>query len=199
MTSGKKRLKRQRRARDASKTGRADRSRSATDKAEERARGRVCGPCQVCCEEKSIPELRKPSKTSCEHQCGKGCGIYEDRPVSCFGYRCAWLKGFGGARSRPDLFGILIDEENRPDQRPAIEDAMGGAAPEMGILVWREVREGALETHEALTVLRAIRKEVPVCTISLDGVTGRLYGPKIEDEGRPVSLDLREWEGPEGA
>lgn len=52
-----------------------------------------------------------PRYEPCEHlkKKGKGCGIYDDRPMQCSAYSCYWLEGFGANRDRPDRLGIMLD------------------------------------------------------------------------------------------
>lgn len=51
-----------------------------------------CGSCSMCCKLMGIKELNKPAGEWCQHVCkGKGCSIYEDRPLSCVEYKCLWL------------------------------------------------------------------------------------------------------------
>lgn len=54
--------------------------------------GRSCAGCTMCCKLLGIEALEKPRLTLCEHcTVGKGCGIYEERPVECADFYCAWL------------------------------------------------------------------------------------------------------------
>lgn len=76
---------------------------------------RQCGSCTLCCKLIPVEELSKPSGHRCKHQRhGKGCAIYERRPMSCREWSCMWLKGEedGGPLelSRPDHSGYVIDE-----------------------------------------------------------------------------------------
>lgn len=57
--------------------------------------GRECGTCTMCCK---LPSLHtddgyvKPLNVWCK-DCspGQGCNIYEDRPIQCKNFFCAWL------------------------------------------------------------------------------------------------------------
>jgi hypothetical protein len=63
-----------------------------------------CGDCDLCCRLLAIEELEKPAGPTCVHHHG-ACTIYEDRPGSCRGFQCAWLKSqrlTPGARQGPD-------------------------------------------------------------------------------------------------
>ena len=37
------------------------------------------------------------------------CSIYEERPPTCSGYRCAWLDGAGPIEAQPDKIHCLVD------------------------------------------------------------------------------------------
>ena len=57
----------------------------------------------MCCKLLGIEALEKPRLTLCTHcTVGKGCGIYEERPVECAEFYCAWLVNPGlGDEWRP--------------------------------------------------------------------------------------------------
>lgn len=106
--------------------------------------GRSCGSCTLCCKLFPIdwptdppvgkPALKKEAGVLCEHcAAGKGCGIYEDRPISCAGYQCLWLMGFVPEAFKPDVIGGFFDLHDRyvvlwrePGKDP-IEDVPGVA------------------------------------------------------------------------
>lgn len=72
--------------------------------------GRECGGCQVCCMVLPVPELNKPPRRSCVHQCPQGCGIYAQRPASCSKFECLWkLSGALDESLRPDKCGVMFD------------------------------------------------------------------------------------------
>ncbi|HYE92708.1 MAG TPA: hypothetical protein VEA38_16885 [Terriglobales bacterium] len=74
------------------------------------AEARTCGDCDACCLILGVKSLEKPPHQRCEHQCEKGCGIYESRPDPCRNYRCSWLDGqIGIRRDRPDRLGVIFD------------------------------------------------------------------------------------------
>ncbi len=55
----------------------------------------ACGDCTMCCKIMGVndPALKKPPNQWCTHcQIGKGCGIYESRPVDCRKFECLWLQ-----------------------------------------------------------------------------------------------------------
>lgn len=72
---------------------------------------RKCGECKACCTAIAVKELRKPFMAHCEHECQKGCNVYESRPDSCRGYECGWLIGLGPIEHRPDKIGGVIHHE----------------------------------------------------------------------------------------
>jgi hypothetical protein len=105
---------------------------------------RTCGECTACCKPFAVAEIGKNDANWCP-KCivGKGCTIYDTRPVACKLFTCAWLNGLGGESLRPDRFGVMILVENinigrrvdiiylwetvvgalkRPDIRKMIED-----------------------------------------------------------------------------
>jgi hypothetical protein len=56
------------------------------------APGRSCGGCTMCCKVLGIAELQKPVGKWCPHcDIGKGCKIYQARPLECRTFLCAWL------------------------------------------------------------------------------------------------------------
>lgn len=76
-----------------------------------------CGECGVCCTLLAIEELGKPAGPACEHLQG-GCAIYDDRPSSCRGFHCLWLKSERltpearmGPDWRPDRAGFVMYSE----------------------------------------------------------------------------------------
>lgn len=71
---------------------------------------RSCGDCMMCCKLLGISELRKHKDQWCPHARAKcGCQIYEDRPVECRNYECAWLQGAMTDADRPDKVGVVMD------------------------------------------------------------------------------------------
>jgi hypothetical protein len=53
---------------------------------------RSCGECTLCCKVMAIEELAKPAGSWCQH-CGpgRGCRIYDERPLECRHFDCLWL------------------------------------------------------------------------------------------------------------
>ena len=72
---------------------------------------RKCGECSACCKILPTAEIDKPANTRCQHQrFGKGCAIYDKRPISCRLWSCAWLVGEDTENlSRPDRSHYVID------------------------------------------------------------------------------------------
>jgi hypothetical protein len=75
--------------------------------------GRKCGTCFLCCTALAVPELGKKNGEPCVHASAEGCAIYDDRPLSCRVFECAWLQGAGrGLETRPDYTGGVMVGEN---------------------------------------------------------------------------------------
>jgi len=54
--------------------------------------GRACGTCTLCCKVLSIKELAKPQGKWCLHcEAGRGCRIYNARPLECEQFYCGYL------------------------------------------------------------------------------------------------------------
>lgn len=83
---------------------------------------RKCGECTACCKILPVVELSKPALTRCKHQRhGKGCAIYDQRPLSCRLWSCLWLTDPQTADlSRPDRSHYVIDPV--PDYVTAMKD-----------------------------------------------------------------------------
>lgn len=76
------------------------------------AQTRVCGGCTACCKTPDIdtPDFKKPLGIWCEHcNIGRGCKIYENRPLPCRTFVCQWLLGTGSEAERPDRAGFMLD------------------------------------------------------------------------------------------
>ena len=70
-----------------------------------------CGSCTACCRVYAIPTLDKPAGPWCQHcDVGKGCKIYEARPVLCSDFKCLWLQ----SRDRDPV--EHLPDELRPDR-----------------------------------------------------------------------------------
>ncbi|MFL6857402.1 MAG: YkgJ family cysteine cluster protein [Allosphingosinicella sp.] len=54
--------------------------------------GRSCGSCTLCCKMFRIDSLAKPRDEWCRHcAIGRGCTIYDSRPVECRRFHCGYL------------------------------------------------------------------------------------------------------------
>ena len=75
---------------------------------------KTCGSCSMCCKVFSIEVLNKPVATWCRNcNIGAGCGIYEDRPDVCRGFRCVWLDDPNMPEEfRPDRSKMILVVEN---------------------------------------------------------------------------------------
>jgi hypothetical protein len=73
---------------------------------------RECGDCNVCCKAPMIdePDLQKLPGVLCRNwKTGKGCRIYDRRPLPCAGFFCGWrMMPELGDELRPDRSGILV-------------------------------------------------------------------------------------------
>src|SRR3989344_8760857 len=96
---------------------------------------RSCGECTACCKMFAVPEVGKTNTDWCHHcEIGKGCCIYDKRPLACQLFYCGWMNGIGGEDFRPDRLGVMIDAE----------DVQLGNR-KIGKLHFWEIREGALK------------------------------------------------------
>ena len=85
---------------------------------ENRRKHNVCGECQACCWHFTVPEMDKPRKAPCRHQCDAGCAIHDQpRPAMCTGFRCCWLDENWDASLRPDRSRIIWQRRGQiPDR-----------------------------------------------------------------------------------
>lgn len=101
---------------------------------------RQCGGCTLCCKLIPVEELHKPGGTRCQHQrTGKGCAIYDHRPVSCREWNCLWLigteKGEPLQLGRPDRTHYVLDEV--PDIVRLRNDQTGEIADQWEVMqIW---------------------------------------------------------------
>jgi hypothetical protein len=72
--------------------------------------GRECGSCMMCCKLPLIEELEKPAGKWCRHAAiGKGCSIYENRPLVCQSFFCQWmLDARLGPEWKPDKAKLVL-------------------------------------------------------------------------------------------
>lgn len=77
-----------------------------------RVPGRECGDCVECCKLLAIdqPNLKKAKDVLCEHNTGRGCGIYNDRPKVCRAWYCVWHRiDVLPEETRPDRLGVMFE------------------------------------------------------------------------------------------
>jgi Fe-S-cluster containining protein len=118
--------------------------------------GRQCGGCTLCCKLLPVKEgftieevgelgkrgvklehttFVKKQNVPCDHQRhGKGCSIYDKRPMSCRAWRCMWLAGMGGLTSRPDRAGYCVD--THPDFIRFEDPDTGEKGARLVVQVW---------------------------------------------------------------
>lgn len=124
---------------------------------------RRCGECQLCCKllpvrerdddatlkamagaglplpdgsADRVPSFDKPANTRCQHQRhGKGCMIYDRRPLACRLWSCRWLTEADTAdQHRPDHSHVVIDA--MPDY-VTLQDNLTGEARHVPVIqVW---------------------------------------------------------------
>jgi hypothetical protein len=121
---------------------------------------RSCGGCTACCKPIAVLEINKPLGEWCEHcSIGVGCRIYAEKPTSCGGFRCEWLKGFGEENDRPDHTKVILD----------FTKLTKGGLPGGILQIW-EVSEGSLASaHVKKTTLFGLENEIWVAHIPLHG------------------------------
>lgn len=115
----------------------------------ERAAGRACGPCSLCCHVLRVDELSKPAGRDCLHQrSAGGCAIHASRPGVCRAYHCLWLQGGLEDAERPDRIGGVVDLETT------------GIGLRLAI---REAHPGVYDASPALQAIAArYRDQMPV-------------------------------------
>jgi hypothetical protein len=114
---------------------------------------RTCGSCTACCISFPLnpdplwwPE-GKPSNTPCQHLCGQGCGVYQQRPEACSSFECGYLQGWMG--QRPNETGVLFFRRFGQDLRT------GASVPSV---IVREMFPNALIQLPVERVRFALRK-----------------------------------------
>lgn len=116
---------------------------------------RDCGTCSACCTALAVHKLDKPTYTPCVHQCGDGCGIYNQRPGACRDFQCLWLQGHLGEEDRPDKLGVIFCATDHPD--------VGRAT----MLV--ECADGALQANAIRHAITRLATKTPVVLMSKTG------------------------------
>jgi Fe-S-cluster containining protein len=59
----------------------------------------------------TLRDFDKPAGQRCPHQCSKGCRVYDQRPLACRFWSCAWVGGMAGTEKlgRPDRTRYVIN------------------------------------------------------------------------------------------
>ena len=110
---------------------------------------RVCGGCTACCKVFPILSIRKPGGEWCPKcDIGKGCRIYNSRPVECVDYLCLWRQGLDTEEDRPDKRKVLVEH--------ARIAAIGGA---YALIFW-EVSVGGLDSAYIQNMSRRLRRNL---------------------------------------
>lgn len=125
---------------------------------------RKCGECTLCCKLISVRELNKDAGQRCDHQrMGKGCAIYEKRPMSCRFWNCRWLVEDDTADlSRPDRSHYVVDI--MPDFVTAMPD--GGEKVHVQVVqVWVDPKYPDAHRDPALRAFLARRGEEGIAAI----------------------------------
>lgn len=81
-----------------------------------------CGTCTMCCKLLGVVELAKPKDAWCVHcDKGRGCRIYDARPVGCSEFSCLWLTAHEASPGvpddlRPDRSHVVFHERQGQDR-----------------------------------------------------------------------------------
>ena len=100
---------------------------------------RSCGGCTACCKTHGVELISKKPGHWCGFcEIGKGCKVYEGRPIDCKTFKCLWLDNTIKTDSK-------LEEWHRPDITkivPTLNEMVG-----IGIVLWLwEVEEDSLAT-----------------------------------------------------
>lgn len=86
----------------------------SSTRASQRAEGRECGSCSLCCKLIAVEELAKPEGVWCPN-CSVGkarCTVYDNRPSSCLTFHCGWLQTHDlGAEWQPTRSKMVVAAE----------------------------------------------------------------------------------------
>jgi hypothetical protein len=115
---------------------------------------RSCGSCKLCCYLVPTADIGLPANTHCQHECSKGCAIYERRPPSCQMWSCKWLLG-EDVGLRPDRSGYVVDM--MPDFVTSVDDETGAEKRWPVLQVW--VDPARPEAHRAPALRRWIEQQ----------------------------------------
>lgn len=129
----------------------------------ERAEGRKCGSCRLCCKLLAVGRDDDPPGTFkkepflwCDHACDKGCAIYNRRPEACKQFTCVWLEGAFEDRDRPDRSQIVVSLEQDPEN---MIQGMDGEVLMKNEPVWcvYERTEGAARRGRAAKIVEELK------------------------------------------
>ena len=180
---------------------------------EQRAIGRACGTCSLCCTVLRVDELGKRAGVDCIHQRhgpgrgsgdGRGfeggddsafeggCAVHETRPPVCRGYRCLWLQGGLEEEERPDRLGAVVDLETtgtgvRLAIREAFRGAFDGSAP-LQAVADRYREQMPVRISDAEDVMNPDR---PFRVLLGEGLEHRVEGERVEIFRRGVLVETR--------
>ncbi len=149
---------------------------------------RTCGRCSACCRWPEVSEINKPPRVPCQNleRQGYRCKIYETRPEMCAKYNCAWLRGMGAKKDRPNLSGMLIDRRST----------------QFGVcLVAKAVIPGAVFSRKGQRAIERTAKDekMPCLTVDDNGRVIAVIGPpdfvaEVKSKGPYVELgDKQDW------
>jgi len=69
----------------------------------------TCSECILCCTLLEVPELNKPINKNCIY-CKLNCLIYNNRPISCRNFKCAWLEYNLSIELKPNICHIIFEK-----------------------------------------------------------------------------------------
>lgn len=156
--------------------------------------GRECSTCTVCCTILPVNtrELRKTANVLCQH-CdeGRGCRIYESRPVVCRGFYCEWLLSSQvPATWRPDKSGIFVERIAREH----IEEIPEGYAGEYAISLML-LRPDAIDRPALIeTIVEYIARRVATF-LTIPGPPGYLPAQIFLNELMETAVAKRDFAG----
>jgi Fe-S-cluster containining protein len=123
----------------------------------------------------------KDAGVKCRHQCRKGCGIYERRPISCKAFACQWLLGMDTGQ-RPDRSHLVVDP--MPDFVTAVSHDDGSEQKIAVIQVW--IDPDHKDAHRDPAFRRWLDGKKRPAMIRFDSHRGFLLVP-------PSACSEREW------
>lgn len=162
---------------------------------------RACGSCTLCCKLVPVEELGKLAGQRCLHQRhGKGCSIYERRPLSCREWSCMWLTGSENGKpldlSRPDHAGYVIDTV--PDIVRATNNETGEVTQITVLQIW--VDPARPEAWRDPALLAMLERGGIVGLVRFDSSRGlTVWPPTAVTDGRWHFTDTQSAEDLRGA